>query len=57
MNLVLGIDLGPIWGCGAFGKHTLKSTIKTFGEHHPIKLGVVLLVLKALLAKVQIWCF
>ena len=35
----------------------VKSTFEMFGEHHPIKLGVNLLALKALLAKTQIWSF
>ena len=47
--------LGPVWGCGAFGKKKVllsaKSTFKVFGKYHPIKLRVELLALKALLAK------
>ena len=52
------IILRPVWNCGAFGKKasllSVKSTFETFDEHYFIKLGVEFLVLKALLAKIQI---
>lgn len=52
MNLVLGIDLGPIWGCGASGKNALLGAkSKIFGEYHFIKLEVNFFVLNAFLAK------
>ena len=38
MNLALGIDLGPSWGCGASGKNAwLGSKNKIFVEDNSIK--------------------
>ena len=52
--------LEPGWECSAFAKKVIlgdKSTFEVSGENHSINSGVVLLELKELLAKAQIWCF
>lgn len=52
--------LEPVWECGGFTKKAIlgdKSTFEVFGENPSINLGVVLLELKELFPKAQIWCF
>ena len=64
VKIVLAKGQTPIWGSGAFvkkallgAKNTFESAFQVFGKYHPIKLGIELLVLKALLEKAQFGAF